>query len=176
MTVILAAVMLVVVVAPHVLDLRVTPPATAIALWLSSLVMRALLVLAAVVLLLFVAPSTELFAAIAHWCWHSVVPILATHLGIDGHRMVDVAVVLPAVVLAMSVLSMAIGLVRAARAGGSGGIDRRLDELMAIEPQPEDLRRRALRLVAGGVVSITVAIVAIVRSPPRPRSIKPTAP
>ena len=119
MTAALAATMVGVVVLPHLLDLRVAPPPAAIALWLSSLLMRALLVLAAVLALVLIVPQTAVFAAITHWCWHTVLPILATHLGLDGHRLGDAAVVVPAVGLSVSLLWAAAGLVRAARAVGT---------------------------------------------------------
>lgn len=112
----LSATLLGVVALPHLLDLRGASPATAIALWLSSLVMRAVLVVGAAVSLVLIVPQTAVFAAVTHWCWHAVLPILATHLGLDGHRIGDAAVLVPAVVLSASVLWAAAGVLRAARA------------------------------------------------------------
>ena len=116
MTLALATMMLAVVALPHLLELRIAAPAVAIALWLSSMVMRAVLVAGAVVTLVLVVPQTGVFAAITHWCWHTVLPVTATHMGLDGHSVGDAAVVLPAVVLSLSVLWAVAGVLRAARA------------------------------------------------------------
>ena len=116
MTVALAATMVGVVALPHLIDLRDATPSAAVALWLSSLVMRALLVVGAVLTLVLVVPQTAVFAAVTHWCWHTVLPLITTHLGLDGHQIGDAAVVLPAVALSVSLLWAAAGIMRAARA------------------------------------------------------------
>ena len=115
-TVVLAATMTAVVALPHVVDVRRSSPVPAMALWLSALVMRALLVATCVAYVVVLLPRTALFTAVTHWCWHTVLPLLATHLGLNGHRLGDAAVVVPAVLLAVSLLSVAAGLVRATRA------------------------------------------------------------
>ena len=116
MTLALTGTLVGVVVLPHLLDLRGASPVAAIALWMSSIVMRAVLVLGAVVSLVLIVPHTAVFAAVTHWCWHTVLPVLATHLGLDGHSIGDAAILLPAVVLSASVLWAAAGVLRAARA------------------------------------------------------------
>jgi len=42
-------------------------------------------------------------------------PLVTTHMGLDGHRIGDAAVIVPAFVLAFSLVSVAVGVVRAAR-------------------------------------------------------------
>ena len=112
----IAALMVAVVALPHLLDLRRAQPATALALWGSALAMRALLVVATAGALLVFVPRTEVFAAITHWCWHTVLPLIATHLGLNGHRIADAALILPAAILAVSIVSVTAGLVRAMQA------------------------------------------------------------
>jgi hypothetical protein len=116
LTLALAATMTGMVALPHLIDLRRSSPPVAIALWLSALVMRALLVATCVAYVVMLLPRTALFTALTHWCWHTVLPLLATHLGLNGHRVGDAAVVLPAALLAVSLLSVAAGLLRATRA------------------------------------------------------------
>src|SRR6266508_762022 len=62
-----------------------------------------------------VAPITELFGALTHWCLHAVVPLVAAHLGFSGHSLGDAALVLPGILLAASLASAAFGVARAAR-------------------------------------------------------------
>lgn len=116
MTVLLAAVLAGAVALPHVVDLRGVMPATAGTLWLASLVLRALSSVSLLVYLVVYLPGTEVGEAVSHWCWHTVLPLLATHLGLDGHRLGEAAVVLTAGALAVSLFSVLWGLWRAARA------------------------------------------------------------
>lgn len=101
---------------PHVLRLERVTPSTAAALWTVSLALRALSAVFVVTYLVLFAPATAIFGAVTHWCWHAVLPALATHLGLDGHEIGDAVVVLPAVLLAASGVSISFGLVRAGRA------------------------------------------------------------
>lgn len=115
MTILLAALLAAGVAVPHLLPLRRATPATAVALWMSSLALRALTGILAVVYLVLYLPGTALFGAVTHWCWHAVLPLLATHLGLDGHRIGDAATIVPGVLLAASLLSVTLGVARAAR-------------------------------------------------------------
>jgi len=103
-------------VLPHRLDLRRCAPRVALVVWGSALVLRAGLVFAVAVFVARYLPATELFASLTHWCWHTVLPGIATHLGLDGHAIGDVAILLPAAVLALSLVSVGHGIMRAARA------------------------------------------------------------
>lgn len=117
MTLALVAVLLAAgIAAPHVVDLRHVPAGTASLLWGAALGLRAacgVLVAGGLVLLL---PTTAVFRALTHWCWHTALPLLATHLGLDGHRLGDAVVLLPAALLGVSVISISWGVLRAARA------------------------------------------------------------
>ena len=104
------------VVAPHLLRLDDQPPMLATIVWLGALALRALITVFIVVFLVVVLPGTALFDAITHWCWHAVVPVLATHLGLNGHSVGDVAVIVPVVVVGASLASVSFGVWRAARA------------------------------------------------------------
>jgi len=100
---------------PHRLNLAGAPPVTAALLWSANLALRALAgVLVAIYLVLYL-PSTQLFSVLTHWCWHGVLPLLATHLGLSGHRIGDAAAVLPTAIIALSAVWAAYGVVRVAR-------------------------------------------------------------
>ena len=107
-----AAVLLV----PYLLPQSRVDAPTGIALWLSVLALRAALALSLVTVLILYLPATELFSLLTHWCLHAVVPFVTTHLGLDGHRLGDVAILVPALVLAASTLWAAFGVWRGARA------------------------------------------------------------
>ena len=100
---------------PHLLPLSSTSPAVAATIWVSALCLRALTVLYVALYLVLFLPNTELFSAVTHWCWHTVLPLLATHMGLDGHSIGDATTILPAFVLAFSLVSVSVGVVRAAR-------------------------------------------------------------
>lgn len=108
----IAAVLLV----PYVLPQSRLDAPTGIALWLAVLGLRAALALSLVTVLILYLPATELFSLLTHWCLHAVIPFVATHLGLDGHRLGDVAILVPALALAASALWAAFGVWRGARA------------------------------------------------------------
>lgn len=103
-----------VLVAPHLLSQQRITPTSGIALWTAVMLLRAAVALAVVVAFIFFVPATELFALLTHWCLHGVIPFLATHLGFDGHSL-GAAVVVPALVMAVSLISVAFGAWRGAR-------------------------------------------------------------
>jgi Zn-dependent protease with chaperone function len=101
---------------PHLLPrARLTPPG-GIALWLLVLLLRAMLVVMLIVLAVLYLPATELFRLVTHWCVHAVIPFVATHLGFSGHGLGDAATLVPAVVLAFSLVSALFALWRRMRA------------------------------------------------------------
>lgn len=104
------------VAAPHALPLRRVAPAVAATIWLMALALRALVAAGMAVFVLVYLPQTELFRAIAERCFHAVIPSIAPHLGLSGHKIADAAIVLPALALAGSVLWVGFGLMRAALA------------------------------------------------------------
>ena len=102
--------------APHLIRPGAVAPTTGIALWLGVLTLRALLALAAAALVVLYLPATELFRLLTHWCFHAVVPFVSEHLGFSGHRLGDAAILVPALVLGISLVSAAFAAWRAARA------------------------------------------------------------
>jgi len=116
MTVAVAMLIVVGIVLPHVLRLERSTPAAAATLWLASLALRALSAVFVVLYLTFFLPGTDLFATLTHWCWHTVLPFLTAHLGLDGHNVGDVATLLPGFVVMFSLFSVTFGVFRAARA------------------------------------------------------------
>jgi Zn-dependent protease with chaperone function len=113
------------VLLPHLLPLERVAPATAAAVWLSALALRALTAIGAALFVFVYLPQTTLFEAVARWCWHEVLPLVAVHLGLSGHTLADLAVVLPGLALAASLLWVLFGLVRAGVAL-SGELRRRM--------------------------------------------------
>ena len=100
---------------PHLLRLDGSAPATAATVWFCALMLRAVLMVGAALFVVVVLPTTELFSMVTHWCWHTVLPLVATHMGLDGHELGDAAVVVPAFLLAASLVWVAFGVARAAR-------------------------------------------------------------
>lgn len=142
----LAALVVACIALPHGLRLERVEPSTAIALWGCVLALRALAVLFLVVYLILFLPTTESFDASTHWCFDAALPLLAAHLGLDGHRVADAAVILPGFALAASALSVAYGLTRAARSV------RRLLARSSIGPGP-----RGSIIVGGPAVVVAAA-------------------
>jgi Zn-dependent protease with chaperone function len=116
MIVALALAVPIVIIAPHLVPQSRLTPRNGIALWLSVLGLRAALALSLAMIALLYLPATDLFVLLTHWCVHGVVPFLTTHLGLDGHRFGDAAVLAPALVIAGFLLSATFGVWRATRA------------------------------------------------------------
>ncbi len=106
--------MLLAISLPHLLPLDHVPARSAAVLWLLALALRALVSVAAAIFVLTYVPQPELLGAVANWCVHAALPVLATHMGLSGHGIVHLAVVLPGMALAASLLWAVAGLVRAA--------------------------------------------------------------
>ena len=100
---------------PHLLVRTRLAAPVAIRLWLAVLALRGALVVTLVVIAVVYLPATELFSIVTHWCLHAVIPFFATHLGFDGHRLGDAALLVPAIVVAGSVVSVGFGIWRGAR-------------------------------------------------------------
>lgn len=100
-------------VLPHVLALDRVNPATAASTWLCALALRALVAVGGAIFAFVYMPRTGVYDAVAHWCWHEALPVLATHLGLSGHPLVHAAIILPSLALAASVLWVLFGLARA---------------------------------------------------------------
>jgi hypothetical protein len=98
---------------PHMLPLRRAAPTVAAAVWLSALMLRAMVAAGGAVFFFVYLPETGLFEALAEWCLHEVVPLIATQLGLSDHPLAHAALVLPALVLAASLMWLLVGLARA---------------------------------------------------------------
>lgn len=115
MTVAVALLLCLAIALPHALRLDRAAPATAATIWSAALALRALVGTGVALFVVFWLPATELFQIVTHWCWHRVLPFLAVHLGLNGHSIGDAATVLPAMLLAASLISVLFGLWRATR-------------------------------------------------------------
>ena len=115
MTLLLAVLLAAAIALPHLLRLDRSAASAAMAIWLAALVLRALTALFSVVYLVVFLPRTDAFVALTHWCWHAVLPLIATHLGLNGHEIGDVATIAPAFFLLVSAASVWWALWRAAR-------------------------------------------------------------
>ena len=98
---------------PHLLPLHRVAPATAGAVWLLVLWLRALVTVAVAIFFFVDLPQTELFSQVAGWCLHNILPLITGHLGLSGHPLVHFAAVLPGLVIAASAIWMLGGLGRA---------------------------------------------------------------
>lgn len=113
--IVLAVLLLVATTVPYLLPREAIAPMTGAALWLSVLVLRALLVVVGTFVLVLYLPATQLFQLTTHWCIHAVVPFFATHLGFSGHRLGDAAALLPGLVLGISLIWAVFAVWRTAR-------------------------------------------------------------
>jgi len=146
MTLVLAGLVLGALALPHLLNLDQAPPAVSATIWLCALVLRALSAVFAAIFVVLYLPTTALFTAVTHWCWHAVLPLFAAHLPLNGHALGDAAIIAPAVTLAMTALSVGVGLWRATRR-----VRRAVDQRL-VGPGP----RQSL-VVADGSVLIAAA-------------------
>lgn len=91
---------------------RVTPFLAAL-VWIGALGLRALVAIGGAIFVFVYLPQTGVYDAVAHWCWHEALPLVATHLGLSGHPLIHAAIILPGLALAASVLWLLFGLLRA---------------------------------------------------------------
>lgn len=101
---------------PYLLSLRRASPPAAIAVWLAALVLRAVAGMMIALLIATYLPTSEAFGVLTHWCWHTVLPFVATHLGFSGHALGHAAAVFPELLVVSSVLSAFVAVLGAARA------------------------------------------------------------
>jgi len=120
------------ITAPHVLRLESAHPATAVMIWFAAVCLRGLVALFVALFVVFYVPTTALFDLVTHWCWHTALPLVTSHLGLSGHSVGDVALLAPLLGLSVSLLSVCVGLWRATRAV-SGWVRR-----TSIGPGPDE--------------------------------------
>ena len=162
MTLAVAAILAGAIASPHLLRLEHAPPVTAAVIWSAALALRALMAVGIALFVVLWLPATDVFQLITHWCWHRVLPFIAVHLGLDGHSIGDLAVVLPGIALAASVLSVLVGLwtaarrVRAVLRGGALGPGPRQSVLIRdgeVVVAAAGLRRPQVVVSAGALVA-----------------------
>lgn len=90
-------------------------PSAGIALALSGLSLRAALAVSVAIVCLGCVPRTATFELLTHWYLHAGIPYLTGSLGLGGHSLGGVAIVVPAAVLFVSLAVAVIGVCRAAR-------------------------------------------------------------
>jgi hypothetical protein len=92
------------ILVPHALGLERVTPIWAAAVWLGALALRATLAAAGAIFLFVHLPQIGVLDALAHWCLHEVFPLLTTELGVSEHPVTHAAGLLPAAVLAGSLI------------------------------------------------------------------------
>jgi len=115
-TLVASLLLLAAVGAPHFVRFDRVPSAIAVTFWVSALALRALTAIFAIVFVVLFLPATGLFHAVTQWCWHAVLPLLAGHLGLSGHRVGEAALSIPAAIIAASLVSVLWAIYNAARA------------------------------------------------------------
>ncbi len=135
---------------PHALPLGRVPAGAAIAVWLAVLILRATTTLLATALFMHYLPASGRVASLTGWCWPAVLPLFAAHLGFSGRSAGEAAVLVPALVVAGSMVSATLALLQAARAV------RGLLRVHAIGVGP-------MRSVIIGGPTVTVAAAGLVR-------------
>jgi Zn-dependent protease with chaperone function len=171
--IVIAVTVLLAISLPHLLPLDHVAPRSASVLWLLALALRALVSVATAIFVLRYVPQAELLGAFANWCFHAALPVVTTHLGLSGHGMVHLAVVIPGLALAASLLWALAGLLRAAvalrlRLGPRGNRPGPLGSTVVADPEvlvalpvlgPARLviSERALRSLDTGEIAASVA-------------------
>ena len=111
-----AGLLAIMLVLPHLLPQTRLAATAGVGLWSAVLLLRACLAVSLVLVAILFVPTTELFTLLTHWCLHAVLPFFATHLGFEGHSLGGAAVLVPALVIAASLLSVAFAAWRGTRA------------------------------------------------------------
>lgn len=101
------------IVLPHLIPLHRVTPLVAAVVWLCVLSLRALVAIGGALFVFVFLPQTGVYDAVADWCLHEVLPLIAGHLGLSGHPLVHAAIVVPGLALAASVLWLMCGVARA---------------------------------------------------------------
>jgi Zn-dependent protease with chaperone function len=109
----IAAALAAAIATPHAVPLQRVAPLLAAAVWISALLLRAAVAVGGAIFVFLYLPQSALFEAVARWCWHEVVPLLAMHLGLSGQPLAHAAHALPTLALAASVMWLVVGLARA---------------------------------------------------------------
>lgn len=148
---------------PYLLARATLAPGPAATLWGLTLTLRAATVAATAALVLTWFPSTAVFHALSHWCWHQVLPRTDVHVAFSGHLIGDLATTTPAAAVLGAVLWAIASLGRATRrvkgalrrlaigAGPSGSVLLRGREIIIAAA---GLRRPQLVVSAGALTCL----------------------
>lgn len=110
-----AATLLLIAALPELLPQHGLRPLAGIAIWLAALGARALIAVLATVLAVAYLPATQLFAAITKWCLDDVPPFLSSHVGLSGHGIGEIALLVPALIVTASLLWASLVIARSVR-------------------------------------------------------------
>lgn len=89
---------------PHLLPLQRVTPVTAGAVWLAALLLRSVLASCAAILMLAWLPQTAGFAWLAGLTWHRLAGA-TPHIDLSGDPLAHAAAILPAALLALSIVA-----------------------------------------------------------------------
>lgn len=103
---------------PALLDQSRLRPMDGAVVWIAVLGLRAVITGVIALTTLLILPSTEVFTALTHWCAHGAIPLplLPTHIDVDGHRIGGLALLVPLALVGASALWAMAGIWRAAKA------------------------------------------------------------
>jgi len=104
------------VAVPHWVRLDRVRPTTAALLWMTALTLRASIIASLAVYIALLAPDTEAFRALTHWCQHTMLPVVGVHVDLQGHVVGRIAAVAPAMLAALCLLAGTLDAARATRA------------------------------------------------------------
>jgi len=108
---------LVVLVGAHGLASRSNlSPSAGAAAWLSILALRAAVTISIVLAVFAEGWVGQVFTWFPAWCFHAAAPVSQIHLGFSGHALGDIASILPATALVVSLAASGLGMWLAARA------------------------------------------------------------
>lgn len=99
---------------PHLVRLDHARPATAAVLWIAALTLRGITAISTALFLALAFPDSTAFKVLTHWCVHSMLPFLGLDADVHGHAFGDAAVLVPAAVIAVSLVAVVLGLLRTA--------------------------------------------------------------
>ncbi len=90
-------------------------PMTGVAIWMSVLTLRAVVVVSSALFLMAYGLNGSLSGWLPSWCLHMTVPVDQVHLGLSGHLAGEIARMVPMAILIASVVLTAYGVWKAGR-------------------------------------------------------------
>jgi Zn-dependent protease with chaperone function len=96
------------ILTPHLVPLHRAAPPVGIAIWLLVLALRAFVTVVVATLGLVALTDVSLVHGVLAWCWHGLLPDVPGALGFDEHPASHAAVAGPAIVIAGSIIWLAL--------------------------------------------------------------------